>query len=344
MDIEIDYSGESIGKYSLIKKLGKGNFGAVYKAHDRVLDDYKAIKILNVSNPKKAYELFSEASIPYKCKHNNIVKIFSGELLNFQHDIQFVIDMELVNGGSLENLLKSQFVPVVDSMLIIKNVLFGLEHSHIQGIIHRDLKPANILLHKGIPQISDFGLATALNDVIIPWKWYCTHAAPESFKNSTATVQTDIFAIGMTLYRMINNISKWKAFLRTFDNINNLLYTGKLIDKLYFEPYIPKRIEKIVKKACNANPAKRYESAAEMRNAIERLQFGYRWKPVGDLVWIGSCKDMPQKDISIVIKRKSIEVVVKNNNRKSSSDSKSFSNRSQAEEYFWKYISDSTLN
>lgn len=60
MDIENDYSGEEIGKYKLIAKLGNGGFGAVYKAVDRVLNAEKAIKILEVSNPRKAYELFNE--------------------------------------------------------------------------------------------------------------------------------------------------------------------------------------------------------------------------------------------------------------------------------------------
>ena len=74
MDIKQDYSGNNIGKYYLIEKLGNGGFGAVYKAFDKVLSVEKAIKILQVTNPREAYKLFSEASIPYKCQHNHIVK------------------------------------------------------------------------------------------------------------------------------------------------------------------------------------------------------------------------------------------------------------------------------
>ena len=65
MDIKNDYSGAEIGKYKLLTKLGNGGFGAVYKAVDRVLNAEKAIKILEVSDPRKAYKLFNEAAIPY---------------------------------------------------------------------------------------------------------------------------------------------------------------------------------------------------------------------------------------------------------------------------------------
>lgn len=227
MDINFDYTGQNIGKYKLVEKLGKGSFGAVYKAHDMLLDVDKAIKILKVTDPQIAYELFSEASIPYKCQHNNVVRINGAELVVFQKEIQFIVDMQLVNGGSLE-LLKTQHISVIDGLKMMKDILFGVEYSHLQGIIHRDIKPANILIDDGVPKISDFGLSTTLNSVIIPWRWYCTHAAPETQNTvSKATIETDIFALGMTLYRMLNNISDWRTFLDLIPNKNNLIYSGK---------------------------------------------------------------------------------------------------------------------
>lgn len=344
MNKKVDYSGNTIGKYYLISRIGNGSFGVVYRAFDRVLSVEKAIKILEVSNPKEAYKLFSEAAIPYNCTHNNIVKINNGELINFNGEIVFVVDMELINGFSVEEILKRSEASVVWSINVIRNLLFAVEFSHIQGNIHRDIKPANILIDNGIPKLSDFGLASALGSVIIPWKWYRTHAAPETFVNaSIATVQTDIFALGMTLYRMVNGIADWNLFLSSIPNAENLIVSGKLIDKLPKSPIVPDKVYRIIKKACNKSPEKRYSSATEMRNAIEKLLLLYDWKPIDDYHWRGQTLGGPIKEIYIESKRKHVEVVVTNNNRKSSHDSRKFENIIEATNYMFEYIKETTI-
>lgn len=172
MDINTDYSNKSIDKYYLIEKLGNGSFGAVYRAKDRILKEEKALKIITVNDPMKAQQLFKEAELPYKCTHKNIVKINDAMILKFNGEKLFTIDMLLVNGGSLEKVLKHNFLPITRGLKIISETLYGLEHAHINGVIHRDIKPANILIDNRTPMLSDFGLATALNTVITPWKWY----------------------------------------------------------------------------------------------------------------------------------------------------------------------------
>lgn len=344
MSKTMDYSGETIGKYRLISKIGNGSFGVVYKALDTVLDVEKAIKILEVSNPKEACILFSEASIPYKCTHPNIVKINTGELLEFNGKNVFVVDMELINGFSVEEILKRSETSVVWSISVIRNILFAVEYSHIQGNIHRDIKPANILIDNGVPKLSDFGLASALGSVIIPWKWYVTHAAPETFvDNSTATVQTDIFALGMTLYRMVNSISDWELFLNSIPNVKKLIVSGKLIDNLPKSQIVPDKVHRIIRKACNKLPEKRYVSAAQMRNVIEKLSLKYDWKPQDEYHWIGQAIGEPVKEIYIESKRNYAEVVVTNNSRKSGQDSRKFGNMIEATKYMYEYIKETTL-
>ena len=93
MNIRNDYSGKRFGKYYLIQKLGNGGFGSVYKVFDNILGVEKALKILEVSNPEEAYKLFSEAAIPYKCQHNHVIKINSGEIIKYNGELLFVIDM-----------------------------------------------------------------------------------------------------------------------------------------------------------------------------------------------------------------------------------------------------------
>lgn len=164
MDIRLDYSGNELGKYYLIQKLGNGGFGAVYKAHDRILGVEKAIKILEVTDPQEAFKLFSEAAIPYNCRHDHIIKINVGEIIAFNDELVFVVDMELANGESIDSLLKNTYISVIDCLNIMRDILFAVEYSHLQGVIHRDIKPANILMDNGIPKLSDFGLSTALGN------------------------------------------------------------------------------------------------------------------------------------------------------------------------------------
>ena len=344
MNIRNDYSGNVFGKYYLIQKLGNGGFGSVYKVFDKILGVEKALKIMEVTNPQEAYKLFSEAAIPYKCQHNNVIKINSGEIIKFNDELLFVIDMDLANGMSIESILKSAYLSINQSLEIIRNILFAVEYSHLQGIIHRDIKPANILIDNQIPKLADFGLSTALGKTIIPWRWYVTHAAPETFvDNSIATVQTDIYALGMTLYRMVNGISDWELFLQSIPDVKNAIESGKLINKLPMLPIIPEKVIRIIKKACNIDPQKRYSSASEMRNAIEKLQPLYSWIKISEYNWKGSSVGNPQKEICIEPNKKLINVLIYNNNRKSSSDSKKFTEMMQAKDYVYNYIKQTTI-
>lgn len=344
MDIHNDYSGQEIGKYYLIEKLGNGGFGAVYRARDRVLNSDKAIKILAVNNPKEAYNLFSEAAIPYKCKHNHIIKINSGEIFTYNGEAIFVVDMDLANGESIESILKKKYISIIDSLNIIKDILFAVEYSHLNGIIHRDIKPANILMDNGVPKLSDFGLSTALGSIIIPWKWYATHAAPETFiDDSIATIATDIYAIGITLYRMVNNISNWDLFLNGIRNAEKHMESGNLINKLPMANYVPTKVQRIIKKACKKEPDKRYKSASEMRNAIEKLKLLYDWHPVNQDYWKGVHIGYPCKEVYINKKQKIVEVIVLKNGRRQLSECSKFLKLTDAQAYMYDYIKESTL-
>lgn len=340
-----DYSGNCIGKYLLKSKLGNGYFGSVYKAYDRVLKVDKALKILNVRNVTEVNKLFNEAAIPYKCRHDNIVRIDSGEIIDFMGEFVFVVDMELVDGSSVDDFLRASETSVVWSIEVIKKILFAVEFSHINRNIHRDIKPANILIDKkGTPKLSDFGLATTLGKVVAPPIWYTTHAAPETASNSVATVQTDIYALGMTLFRMVNGISDWQAYLQGIPNFQKAIKEGKLFDILTFSPVVPDKVVRIIRKACNRKPLKRYSSAAEMRNALENLHLRYDWRKVSDEHWRGTAKGLPDKDVYIELVKNCSEVIVKNNNRKSSSDSKSFQMYEDAKSFMYSYVKNNTVD
>lgn len=353
MDINEDYSGIMLGKYQLLSKLGNGGFGAVYKVYDSVLKTEKALKILQVNRPEEAEKIFQEASIPYKCQHRNIIKIYGGELIPIiinstkTRELLFVIDMELVDGVSVEKLLQTDFLSLTQSLNIIKDILFGLEHSHNEGIIHRDIKPGNILIDKGIPKLSDFGLASTLGTMIEPPKWYLPHCAPEAMLNNIATVETDIFAMGITFFRMVNNIKDWSNYLQTlYSDINELendIISGTFIKKLQYRPYVPEKVKRIIKKACAFNPAERYSSASEMRNAIAKLHTNIEWHQTSDIQWYGNEKNGKLKEILIESKKNKYKVIIKNNGRISSKESKEFTTFEDSKNYMNEFIKESLL-
>ena len=180
--------------------------------------------------------------------------------------------------------------------------------------------------------------------LIIPWRWYRFHAAPETFVDcSVATVETDIFALGMTMFRMVNNISNWSLFLQNITNFESLIITGKLIGKIQQEPYVPLKIQRIIRKACNPLPEKRYHSAAEMRHSLERIHFLYNWFMIDNYHWTGTSTGLTKKDIYLEMKSKSVNVVVKNNGRCSSTDSRNFGNLEEAMAYLFEYIKATTI-
>jgi len=340
MDNNLDYSGARIGKYYLIKKLGKGNFGAVYRAKDMVLETEKAVKILTINNPQEVQNAFNEAAIPYKCKHKNIVTINSADLIGYNDEVLFLIDMQYVLGGSLEDLLKKKFISVINGIDIISNVLYGLEHAHINKILHSDLKPANILLDKETPLISDFGLANIIN-ATNPEKWYITHAAPECFKKgSIITQMTDIYAIGLTMFRLVNSIKDWDLYLSKIENVGQSISRGKLFDKLAFEPYIPERVRRIIKNACLT---RKYNSAAQMRNDLQKLKYNFDWKKVSNNQWRAEERNGVRRDLLLNKKGNNIEFIVKKNNRRLTDESRIFKSYEDATKHMNEYVKKTTF-
>lgn len=343
MDNAKDYRGKYIGKYYLKEKLGRGNFGVVYKVHDSILNVDKAIKILNVNNPSQAKLAFDEASIPYKCKHKNIVKINTADLESFDGKIVFIIDMEYISGGSLEELIKAKFLSLEYVLDLFTNILYGLEHAHINGIVHRDIKPANILISNGKPLISDFGLATIIN-ANNPGRWYTTHSAPECFlENSKCAIQTDIFALGITMFRAINSIRDWRGTLKTIPYFDSVIRKGNLIAKLGYKSYIPKKVMRIINKACKADSNKRYTSAAEMRNDIQKIKCVCNWCKISKDKWHGENAKGHKKEIFMNTKRNGVEVVVKNNGRRVTKECMVFESYENAIDYMNGYVRETTI-
>ena len=332
-----------IGKYLIQEHLGNGAFGDVFLANDIALGTIKAIKIIGVKNPNEFMDKLEEAQILHKCKHKHIVKVNEAGIYEVSGEQKVIIDMEYLLKGSFERAIKDYSISIQDSIYYTINCLLALEHAHTQGILHRDIKPANILLCDYGAKLSDFGLATVLGEREFGSpQGYTTHLAPEVFTTHETTEQTDIYAMGITLFRACNYIiDNWMSEIQNVPNAKEKLIKGKLLDAIGYQDFIPSKVKKIIKKACSANPNTRYKSAFEMRQALERLRPQINWYIKNQNSWQGECRQTGKNFTAILIEKPSnFQVEIKQNNRRISSDCKVFSSFIEAEKYLHSYVAD----
>ncbi len=191
--------GQEIGPYALIRKLGKGGFGEVWLAENE--NQLFAVKLPH-KDQVDWKQITQEIGLWTLCgKHPNLMPLVGARNFNGQ----IAIISEYATDGSLEDLLRQKGkLAIEEAVKITIGILEGLQHLHESGIIHRDLKPANILLDGKTPRLADFGIsriitADSLSETI-SGTW--AYMAPECF-DGKRNVQTDIWSVGVILYRML---------------------------------------------------------------------------------------------------------------------------------------------
>ena len=254
-------------RYELIDIIGQGGMADVYLARDTILNRTIAIKLLRTSlakDPVYIARFQREASAAAALSHKNIVEIYDvGE-----DNDQYYIVMEYVPGTTLKDLiLKRGALHVMEAIDIMKQVLSGTARAHKMGIIHRDLKPQNILVtDSGVAKIADFGIASIQSltqftqtDVIMGSLHYL---APELARGEKATVQSDIYALGIVFYELLRGEVPFNG--ESPVNIALKHMQEDLPSLLEFNPTIPQSVENIIIKATAKNLKDRYKSADEM--------------------------------------------------------------------------------
>ena len=193
-----------LGLFLLLKIIGMGGMGAVYFAHDEVLNRQVAIKVMRKSlgdNPAFSETFLREAQTAAKINHPNIVHIYAFG----KEKGQPYIVMELVQGGGLEKLMASgEPLDQVLVMRIGKQVADGLRHASDEGMVHGDVKPENILLGEGqVAKLVDFGLASVSGTASAEIWGTPYYIAPEKVKRQKADHRADIYSLGGTLYHAL---------------------------------------------------------------------------------------------------------------------------------------------
>jgi len=338
---------QHIGKYQILRSLGRGGFGEVFLAQDRALGCYKAIKVLDAENPEEAMTKLLEAKILYRCRHKHVVIVNEADIYSVKGERKVIIDMEYLERGSVESLLLTTFAPITDGIKYVTGFLYGLEYAHRNGILHRDVKPGNVMLTDTHTKLSDFGLATLASDVTYgsPQR-YRTHTAPEHHTpNGRSSIGTDIFAAGITAFRIINNASNWKQWTRSLSDLQEHLRAGDLIECYGFQPFVPRQLRRIVRKACRPDPAGRYGSALEFRQALEQLKPATRWERLSEIEWRGIHLATGRGLLASVHRvRDRYRFVLLIDSRTSRKHSQEFDLKEMATDWLARYVADSTLS
>jgi len=269
-------SGIQIYKYLLKNKIGGGSFGEVWTARDTALDCEVALKLLD-SSKYSIDERLLEAQIGNRLLHSNVVNIKGADVVDIDNDRIVIISMPYFQNGSVLSQLNSlNFIDLKKSIKCLIDILRGLEYLHENGYFHCDIKPNNILIGDMSEYLlSDYGITCySPNHIAVkPKAAYFPHISPEIITDDLYDARTDIYQIGFTAFRLINGISEIKNdFERDISSFKDNVIAGKIITPNRYKFYVPMAIRKIINKSVAVDPSNRYQTALEMRRALERVQ------------------------------------------------------------------------
>ncbi len=264
------------GRYKIEKELGRGAMGIVYLGRDPKIDRQVAIKTLDYSQfSKKELDtgksrFFREAQAAGRLSHSNIVTVYD---MGVEQDFAFIA-MDYVSGVPLSDFTQADsLLPMQEVYRIIQVVAQALDYAHQQNIVHRDIKPGNIMYDVRDRQvkITDFGIARITDSVKTRTGSFLgspSYMAPEQMTGARVDGRADIYSLGVSFYQLLTGSLPFKA-----DSLANLAYK---ITNEKFRPIrdvradLPSSATRIINKALQKNPEKRYASGAEMVAALKR--------------------------------------------------------------------------
>ena len=304
-------------RYQIIKSIGEGGMANVYLAYDTILDRNVAVKVLrgDLATDEKFVRRFQREALSASSLTNpNIVEVYDvGE-----DNGEYYIVMEYVEGKHLKNLLKKRGKLTVPEVVdIVLQITSGLSVAHDSYIIHRDIKPQNILiLDNGLVKITDFGIAVAMNATQLTQTnsvmGSVHYLPPEQASGKGATLQSDIYSIGILMYELLTGKLPFKGDNAVEIALKHLKEPMPSIRDEY--PEIPQSVENIILKATAKNPKNRYADAREMHEDLKtclddsrknelKITFKYPEHDYDDTKLLKTVKETQKKEV----KKKEIE-------------------------------------
>ena len=267
----------TLGRYEVIKQLGRGAMGIVYLGQDPRINRTTAIKTVRFSDDfepgetQKMKEMFfREAESAGALSHTNIVTIYdAGE----EHDLAYIA-MEYLKGGDLEQYTKEDnLLPMRKVIDYVADIADGLDYAHQKGVVHRDVKPANIMLLKeGVVKITDFGIAriTATSQTqtgVVKGTPY--YMSPEQFSGEKVDGRSDIFSLGTMLFQLLTG--KLPFYGESPPALMHQIMNKPHPNPREYNPRIVKPLVAIIDKALEKDRGKRYHRALQMADHLRQL-------------------------------------------------------------------------
>ena len=286
--------GRRIGPYQVVRGIGRGGMGAVYEAI-RADDEYQrsvAIKFMARGfDSREALARFRrERQILATLQHPNIAALLDG---GATEEGQPYIVMEYVAGNPLISYCRRRQLPIVDRLELFRSVCAAVQHAHRMLVIHRDLKPGNVLVTaEGVPKLLDFGIAKLLSPDVITGSTPTTrtsmriltpqYASPEQIRGEPLTTASDVYSLGVLLYETLTFTSPYKIAGRTQSEIERAVCETQPA-RLTSAPGLDLRtrrqlagdLETIVATALRREPERRYSSAQQLSDDLQRYLKGF---------------------------------------------------------------------
>ena len=266
--------GETISHYKILKKLGEGGMGVVYKAHDTKLDRFVALKFLPhrlSATEEEQARLIQEAKTASKINHPNVCIIYDLK----EHDDQQFIVMEYVDGVTLREKFKDGLLDLKEAVNYAIQIGEALQAAHEKEVVHRDVKSENVMItSKNQVKVMDFGLAKLKGSLKLT-KTSSTvgtlaYMSPEQINSEKADTHSDIFSFGVVLFETLTGKLPFRGEYESAMMYSILNEEPRSIQE--FRHDVPEKFSDVINKALEKDPELRYQSAKDMVADLRRLK------------------------------------------------------------------------
>ena len=264
-------AGQRVGDYEVVKMLGAGGMGHVYRVRNVISNRTEAMKVLLpdlTAEPELARRFIAEIRTLAGFDHPNIAQLHTA----FQAENQLIMMMEFVEGYTLEEMARQRKLSLPDVSGFISQTLSALAYAHERGVIHRDIKPANLMVTShGVVKLMDFGIAKSNVENHAQTKPGTTmgslyYMSPEQVRGSGVDARSDIYSVGIVLYELLAGRRPFEADT-TFSILNQQLNTPPQ-PPIEINPALPRVMNDIILRSLAKDPAQRFQNAEEFRSAL----------------------------------------------------------------------------